>query len=232
MSELLCYLRDGACCTLLLVKAPAQKVAEALGRAAPLAEARLGIACELGSTGWTRVELASCVELELAHPALAGYEAIVLLREAIPVVRGEAPDTPPCFETPVSTAAMLSRTLGSEAVAVWASDQGEGIGGVAEFTDGRPTAVLTTSDPEKLEALLERHSRDDEDENENGGDFEHEERHYVWPRASYADGEFDEAADSRLAAMGFDLELLGEPLWSLTEGGEPHSSLGACFGIA
>jgi hypothetical protein len=229
VSELLCYLRDGACCTLLLVKAPAQKVAEALGRPVPLAEARLGIACEMGSTGWTRVELTSCVELQLEHEALAGYEAIVLLREAIPVVRGEAPETPPCFETPVSSAAMLSGKLGIEAVGIWASDQGEGIGGVAEFAHGRPTSVLTTLDPEKLEALLERHSRDDEEGDE---DFEDEERHYLWPQASYADGEFDEAADARLAAMGFDLELLGEPLWSLTEGDEPHPSLGACFGIA
>ena len=232
MSELLCYLRDGACCTLLLVKAPAQKVAEALGRAVPLANAKLGIACDLGASGWTRVELTSCAELELEHDALTGYEAIVLLREALPVVRGEVPDTPPCFESPVSTAAMLSRRLGSEAIGVWASDQGDGIGGIAEFADGRPSSVLTTLDPDRLEALLERHLRDDEEDDEDDADFEDDERHYVWPQACYADGEFDEAADARLAALGFDLELLGEPLWSLTEGGEPHPSLGACFGIA
>ena len=45
MDELLCYLRDGACCTLVLVEAGAREVAEALGHAVSTGEGRLGLAC-------------------------------------------------------------------------------------------------------------------------------------------------------------------------------------------
>lgn len=232
MAELFCYLRDGACCTLLLARAPAREVAEALGQGVSLGEGRLGMACELGSTGWTRVELNPHADLGLGHEALEGYEAVVLLREAIPITRGQVPQMPPCYETPVSTAARLSERLQTETVAAWASDQGPGIGGLAEFSNGQPTSVITTLDPERLEALLERHVKEDDEDEDEGEEFEDEERHYLWPQQSYADGEFNEAADARLAALGFDLELLGDPLWALTEGDEPHESLDACFGIA
>lgn len=232
MAELLCYLRDGACCTLLLVKAPAREVAEALGRAVPPGEAALGLACEMRSSDWTRVELNPHADLGLQHEALEGHEAIVLLREGIPIAGGRVPVSPPCFETPVSTAASLSRRLQTEAVAVWASDQGPGIGGLAEFANGRPTSVITTLEPAKLEALLERHLADDDEDAGEGEKLEDEESHYLWPQQSTADCNFDDAADARLVTLGLDLELLGEPLWALTEGEQPHESLGACFGIA
>lgn len=234
MAELLCYLRDGACCTLLLVRAPAREVAEALGQAVPLGQGRLGMACELASTGWTRVELNSHADLGLEHEALEGYEAVVLLREAIPIASGQVPRTPPCYETPVSTAARLGEQLQTETIAVWASDQGPGIGGLAEFSNGRPASVITTLAPEELEALLERHVKEDEDDEDGdeGEALEEEGRHYLWPQQSHAPGAFNEAADARLEALGLDLELLSDPLWSLTEGDAPHASLGACFAIA
>ena len=232
VTELLCYLRDGACCTLLLVRAPAREVAEALGRAVSPGEGTLGLACEMKSSDWTRVELNPHADLGLQHQALEGYEAILLLREGVPVVSGRVPDSPPCFETPVSTAASLSERLQTEAIAVWASDQGPGIGGLAEFANGRPTSVISTLEPAKLEALLERHLADDDEDAEEGEQFKDEQRHYLWPQESSADGHFDEAADARLVALGLDLESLGEPLWALTEGEEAHESLGVCLGIA
>lgn len=232
MAELLCYLRDGACCTLVLVRAPAREVAEALGKAVSPGEMRLGLVCDMGSTGWARVELQPCSELGIEHEALRGYEAILMLREGLPVTRGQVPQTPPCFETPVSTAALLSARLQTEAVAVWASDQGSGIGGVAELANGEPVAVLSAADPEKLASLLESHLAESDEDDYEDESIKDDERHYLWPQAAYAEGGFDETADARLEALGLDLEVLGEPLWALVESQEIPDSLGECFGIA
>jgi hypothetical protein len=232
LGELLCYLRDGACCTLVLVRAPARQVAEVLGGAVPQGEARLGLVGDMGATGWARVELRPCAELGIEHGALRGYEAILMLREGLPATRGQIPQSPPCFETPVSTAAMLSARLGTAAVAVWASDQGDGIGGIALLANGSSSSVVSAAGPAELEVLLERHLNGDDDDFDEDDEIKDEERHYLWPEAEYADGGFDEAADARLEALGFDLDFLGEPLWALIEGSEPHGFLGECFGIA
>jgi len=229
VSEMFGYLRDGACCTLVLVKADAKAVAQALGEPVPVADGKRGLACAIGSTGWTRVELNPAGDIGVEHEALKGYEAIVLLNEAVPITRGQVPTTPPCHETPVSTAAMLSQKFETDAVGIWASDQGPGIGGVAQFSSGKPTAVISTLDPDRLEALRKVHASDDDDTDVD--EFDDEERHYLWPQAEYADGEFDEAGDARVAALGFDLELLTEPLWALVEGDQPDDSLSECYGI-
>jgi len=213
MSEMFCYLRDGACCTVVLVKAPAEQIVAALGESLSVGPGGATRVCQIASSDWARVELARADELKIKHAALEGYEAIPLLLEAASIARGQIPEAPLCYETPVSTAAWLSKQLQADTVGIWASDQGPSVGGLAEFEKGQLTRVITTLDPDKLTALRRWHLEDDDEADEDGDAFEDlEDQHYRWPEARYLAGEHDVVGDARIAALGLDLELLSEPL--------------------
>ncbi|MGF1527915.1 MAG: hypothetical protein ACFCBW_14155 [Candidatus Competibacterales bacterium] len=220
-SVLMDYLRDGALCALVLVKGAPEQVASAVGTPAMVEDAKQGVVARLPDGEWSWLWLKSASDMGIEHPDVVGYEAIVLLNQVLPALSGDIPDVPLCMETPITSAQRISQLLGVEAIAVWGSDQGNGIGGATWFDSGQLIRMFNSLDPELTLAIKQRLEvetlGDDEDDDESRDELEalvdeHEGEHYALPIGRYVQGELNEVVDEALREFGFDLDLLAEYL--------------------
>ncbi len=153
-----------------------------------------------------------------------GYEdnSGALLFQIESAVAGEIPRAPLLYSTPVTTAAWMSKKLGVESIAVWGSDQGPGLGGVAKIdSQGQVIYVLSAAGPSEIQHIIKIRGADpqtDEEEFaldslvEELGELT-EERSYEWrvgDDASYIEGDVAGHSDAFLNQHGVDPESLNE----------------------
>lgn len=167
---------DGICCTGILVRAEAKRVGAALGAETTLVEdgkvverleaAPVAYAMSVPGSAWTIVEFNRRM-VDQDPESGADYLAPVAA-QALGAMSG----TPSVverfiYETPVSAAHHLSKTLGAPAIAIWGSDElPELLGGAFFVDDGSLELVLSGSDPTAVEKGLAGRSGGNEDEND------------------------------------------------------------------
>jgi len=218
------YLMDGCCCAAVLVKKPAAEVAAALGDARTLIDGTC-VSRELVPEPLARVarfqgDTWSVVEYRQDETAAVGYDSAPLVEQAIAASRGTVPAAPFDFTAPVTLATSLSGTLGCEAIGLWGSDQGPGIGGAAFAASGRLQRVLSAASPELLELIVALRER--EDDAADDADLERLEeygtsRTFCWTAgegSSELAGPVAEHVDAAVVAAGATLESFLDPLWA------------------
>ncbi len=179
-------------------------------------------------TGWTEVLFSrrDARREEAYIEALGpGYEdnSGPLLFQIEKVVAGQIPEAPLLYSTPVTAAAYMSKKLGAESIAVWGSDQGPGIGGVAKIdVDGQVMHVLSASGPSEIEQIIKirgANPQTDDEEFELDNLIDQladltEERTFEWRagEASYIEGDVASLGDAFLNKHGVDPESLNGPM--------------------
>jgi len=218
------YLMDGCCCAAVLVSTPATEVAAALGNAKTLIDG-VCVSTEIVPDPLVRIarfkgDTWSVVEYRQAEQTVVEYDSAPLLAQAIAACQGAVPAAPLDFTAPVTLAASLSETLGCEAIGLWGSDQGPGIGGAAFVASGQLQRVLSAASPELLELIVALRERADEDDVD--ADLERLEDYasdhtFCWiageGRSELA-GPVSEHVDAAVEAAGATLESFGDPLWA------------------
>lgn len=210
-------LMDGAMCTAVYVRAPLDEVHALSDRLATRAEGdqpRVIVAL-MADSDWVRIELSAITEdsrlRDDSDPLI--WDALIALRDQ------PGADTPPTTDRPVSFAWALSRQLGCEAVAVWASDQGPGIGGAVVYdAGGKRRWVLSAGTVDDLRALDALRDNDDERADAVLEAIEaRAERQTVamgMPTPSMK-GHVAIHVDRHLKRLGIDPDWADEPLWTL-----------------
>lgn len=218
------YLMDGCCCAAVLVKRSATEVAAALGDGRTLIDG-VCVSTELDPEPLARVarfrdDAWSVVEYRQDEEAAIGYDSAPLLAQALAACRGALPTAPLDFTAPVTLAASLSETLDCEAIGVWGSDQGPGIGGAAFVESGQLRKVLSAASPELLELIVALRERgdDDADDEDLARLEDYESAHTFCWIAGEGPGELpghvSEHVDAAVEAAGTTMERVVDPLWA------------------
>ncbi len=194
--ELLGQLADGSCNAVVLIHASAEAVCAELAQV----EGCVGVVAQLGDGPWAW--------LELSYGDGEGYE---LLCASVAVASGNVPEGKLCYEDAIYTAAFMSERLETSAIAIWGSDQGEAIAGLALLERGGVSRAMTSAPPDFLKALADAHADEDSDLDSVLEQLSHN-THWVWPEQKAAPGRIDDFGDAWLHEQGFDLSLLSEPL--------------------
>jgi hypothetical protein len=153
-----------------------------------------------------------------------------LIRQARSAIVGEVPKAPIGYTSSVTCAAKISTTLRCRAIGIWASDQGDGIGGGALLQNGSIIECHSAAGVKELDAIKKiRELEDDEDEEVDRLIDQLEEAcegkywHFKDGSTRAVNGEIDDVFTVYLASFGLDSEICLEVYDDIISGNCPDS---------
>jgi hypothetical protein len=190
---------DGVCCTGVLAEADPARIAELFGTTTALVTngqivervetAPLAYVMRPTGSQWTVLEFHERV-VDQALESGQDY-LLPLFEQALGAINRSPPSVDRfVYETPVSLAAHVSRTLGAPSIALWGSDEHPGLaGGVIFAANGSVELVCSAFDKQRIEtsfanrrALQESHGEQfDEEEEWDEDEWGDEETTYLFP---------------------------------------------------
>jgi len=211
---MLYQLRDGCCCTTVLVEAGATETASVFGKVikvkhgASTGNADL-VVSQLEESGWAMAAFAYRGDIDYRE---GDIDSDPLIRQARAAIDGAIPQSKIGSNSPVSNAAKVSAVLKCRTLGIWASDQGDGIGGGALFENGELVQCLSAAGAHELDLIRDMRQKEDVGEEVDDLIDEIEEAcensywHLKNSKTHRLDGDIDEIFNEFLKGLGLDAE--------------------------